>query len=111
MSSSAENAMERVRKWRDAKAHIMASFVGQGLTLKSETGRVVLDEQKGTLALVSTEGDEPAILMSLSLRMSIVLEDFETLLDAPDKLRFSLPFISAVSFKVPCGAVDLREMP
>jgi hypothetical protein len=110
MSSSGEEAMERLRKWRAEKAHIMASFVGQGLALKSTIGRLDLDEAKGMLWLLAGAEDKPEILMSLSLGAAMPTEDFETLLDAPEGMRFSVPFFSAVAFSLSCGKLDLREM-
>ena len=110
MGSSGEEAIVRLRKWRDTKAPIMAYFVGQGLTLRSTTGCLVLDEIKKSLWLVTGTENEPEILMSLSLDVATPAENFETLLDAPEDMRFSVPFFSAVAFNLPCGKLDLREM-
>src|SRR6266700_2221125 len=110
MSSSREKVMDRLRKWRVAKTRITASFLGQGLALKSATGSLNLDDTKGTLWLVAGEEDRPEVLVSLSLDVATPTEDFETLLDAPEDVRFSIPFFSAVAFSLPWGKLDLREI-
>jgi len=102
--------MDRLRKWRDSNVHIIASVVGQGLALKSAAGSLKLDEAKGTLWLVTGEEDRPEILMFLSLDGATPTEDFETLLEAPEDMRFSIPFFSAVAFSLAWGKLDLREI-
>ena len=102
--------MDRLRKWRDSNVHIIASVVGQGLALKSAAGSLKLDEAKGTLWLVTGEEDRPEILMFLSLDGATPTEDFETLLESPEDMRFSIPFFSAVAFSLAWGKLDLREI-
>lgn len=109
MSSSREDAIDRLRKWSAAKAHIKASFVGNGLTFNM-IGRILLDEKESRVWMVRGNDESPLVVLSLSLLVAVPCESFEPLLDAPDDRKFSMDFLAAEAFKLPYGYLDFREL-
>lgn len=109
MSSSREEAIARLRKWMETKAPITVSFSGRGLSFHAK-GKIILDPKHGTVSLVTWVGDVPRPIFHLSLSEAVPCESFDTLRDAPETHKFSLPFVAAEAFRLPYGDVDFREV-
>ena len=93
----------------ETKAPIAVSFSGKGLSFRSK-GNLFLDAEREIVSLVEWIEGTPKVLLTLSLRDAAPCESFDTLRDAPDELKFSLPFVAAEAFRLAYGHVDFREL-
>jgi len=111
MSSSSENdPISQLRYWSIANPvpKIKASFKSAGGALTIEaSGRLVLDEEKGTASILDSSGKTPLIFVIASAKS---ISRHEPLVDAPDKFRFKMAFFIVVSFKLEVGVLDLFEV-